>query len=76
MNKQKIAKFIGNWFIRASVWTFFLHIAAAGIYYTHFELYKNAGVQVDAFSSVALVIFMVAGGFFVSRPVLARVLIR
>lgn len=76
MKKMKIAKFIANWFIRASVWTFFLHIAAAVIYYTHWELYSRTGIQADLVSGVGLVIFMVAGAFFVSRPVLEKVIIR
>jgi hypothetical protein len=76
MDKKKILKFIANWIIRASVWTFFLHTAAAVIYYTHWELYSRTGIQADLWSSVTLVLFMVAGAFFISRPVLERVLIK
>jgi len=76
MEKKKIAKFIANWFIRASVWTFFLHVAATCVYYTHWELYSRTGMQADMFGSVTLVIFMVAGAFFVARPVMRFVLIR
>ena len=69
-------KFIANWLIRLSVWTFFLHIAAMAVYYTHFELYSRSGIQPDALTSVSLVLFMVAGAFFVSRAVMDKVMIR
>jgi hypothetical protein len=70
LRKNKYYKWVVNYVKGIAVWTFFLYISMAAIFYTQKEILETSGVQPSPLQSIALVLLMVGASFVLTRKVL------